>query len=289
MSATEHAAVEEPERQGSATGRVGRLSRGVRRVLRTNLLAVRKTRRERDDAFTAAREASATAEETTLEYETEKHKLDPNDQRPGRLPLAILTATGTALLDTLPAFWTAQALNRSPRETVFLTFLFVALLTALSSLLSVFTHLGWRVSRLITFVLAAAGIVLATGLRYDFVRVVNGDSRLRAALEAGVLALFSVVLIWVGYLVLVRAEPRKLFQLRAASEAAESEAGERARAFNDAEIAYSLAGEALQQVFINRQGEPDELLRNVDQELKEVAVERAKRLAVVHGGAEGTE
>jgi branched-subunit amino acid transport protein len=289
MSATEHVAAEEPDPEPgrSAVTGVGRLSRGARRVLRTKLLLLRQRRRERDDAEAAEERTGAAAEETALEYETEKHTRDPNETRPGRFPVATTIAGGAALLETLPAYWTAEALNRSPRETVVMTFLFVALLTIVSSMLSLFTHLEWRLSRVMTLVVGTVGVAIATGLRYDFVRVVNGDSAGRAALEAGVLALFSVVLVWLGFVVLVRCEPWKLFRLRVASETAEAVAIACAAALEGVEVEYALAGEALQHAYINRDGESEELVADVAKELQEVAAEKARRLSVVPGGAEG--
>jgi hypothetical protein len=288
MGATEYVAVDEPEPEPerSSANAVGRLSRGARRVLRTKLLFLRQKRRERDDAGATAKRTSAAAEETALEYETEKHTRDPNEKRPGRFPVATATAAGAALLEIMPAYWTAQALNRSPRETLVMTFLFVALLTIVSSMLSLFTHLGWRLSRVMTLVVGAVGAAIATGLRYDFVRVVNDDSAGRAALEAGVLALFTVVLVWLGFVVLVRCEPWKLYRLRVASEGAEAEAVACAAAVDGAEVDYALAGEALQHAYINRHGESDELVVDVAKELQEIVAEKARRFAVVPAGAE---
>jgi hypothetical protein len=213
-----------------------------------------------DEATTEAAAAATASEADMAErlYLAQRQRVDPDGKRPGSLPLAIFAAIVFAVLDVGPARWAAEALGSSLRDTRIVTLLLVAGLAGFAVLLSHFKHghvpvrdgrrrRNWS----LWFALAASAalVVIESKLRYDFLRVTEGDNRMSAGFESGLLALVTAGLLWMSYVVLLRAEPVELFILRrrrnrlaAAAEARREEASlATARRLNEGRVAAGIA------------------------------------------------
>jgi hypothetical protein len=175
---------------------------------------------------TAAEAAVATTREADMAdrlYLAQRQRLDPDGKRPGSLLVAVIAAIALAVLDIFPALWAAEALGGNLRETRLVALLLVAGLAGFAALLSHFKHghvpvrNGRRIRNWsLWFALAAsiALVLIESGLRFDYLRTGGADTRLTAGIEAGLLALVTAGLLWMSYVVLLRAEPIALFLLR---------------------------------------------------------------------------
>jgi hypothetical protein len=170
-----------------------------------------------------AEEAAGDADAARATYAAERHSLDPEGKRGGSLTIAAFVACVLAVLDVAPAWWAAQALGGEQLDTWLVTGLLVAGLAGFAALLSHFKHghVRYRDGRRqrnwsfwAAFAASAALVLIESGLRFDYLRTVMLDTYFGATIEAGLLALVTTALLWMSYVVLLRAEPIVLWKAR---------------------------------------------------------------------------
>jgi hypothetical protein len=150
----------------------------------------------------------------------ERAMSDAEDRRFGSLLGAFAIAIGVSIIDLLPAYWAAQALGHGVMDTWLVTGILVAALTGVAWMMSHYRNKGSRGPFLAALVFTVVLILVEAGLRLDFLRTVNDATVRRAALEGAMLAGISGVLVWVGYMKLVDAEPYATWKRRRAANRA---------------------------------------------------------------------
>jgi hypothetical protein len=151
----------------------------------------------------------------------ERRKADPRERINRRLGTGI--GTGLAVLDALPAYWSAQAFGLDQDSTLILTVLLCAALGAAMWLLDLFSHAQRRSALRVLEVTLLAGYVSLFVLRLDYLQVVGGEDFLSAAIESIALTAVSAALVGVGYVVLSHRMPKAVADAeRAARETAGS-------------------------------------------------------------------
>ena len=192
----------------------GRATRRQHRAVRRRLSALHVAEQREDAARATAAAATDEAEFAQAEYEAELQSVDPDGKRRGSLPFAVLAALLFALADIIPAWWAAEALGGGWFQTALVTGLLVAGLAGFAALLSYFQHERRRTSMKFAFGAAATLVVVESLLRLDYL-LTTGDEGLRRALtEAGLLALVTAGLLWMSYVVLLRAESVSMWRMR---------------------------------------------------------------------------
>ena len=148
---------------------------------------------------------------------------DAEDRRFGSLPWAFAIAIVVSIVDVLPAYWAAQALGNGVADTWLVTGILVAGLTGVAWMMS-----HYRNKRKPRAIPRRAFLHrrLDPGrdvLRVRYVLAVNDATVFDAALQGVVLAGISGVLVWVGYMKLVDAEPYAAWKRRRAAQRASAD------------------------------------------------------------------
>lgn len=168
----------------------------------------------------AAAEARAAAE---------RRKANPHERINRRLGTVV--AAALALLDALPAYWSAQAFGLDQTSTVILTVLLCAALGGAMWLLDLFSLQGRRSALRILEGILGAGFVTMFALRLQYLQVTGGEGFWPAAIEALALTAVSAALVAVGYVVLSHRTPKAVASAeRLAWQAAHSGAADDAAA-----------------------------------------------------------
>ena len=192
----------------------GRAGRRQQRAIRRRLNALQIAEQREDAAHASAASATEEAEFAQAEYEGELQSVDPDAKRRGSLPWAVVAAGVLAGLDVFPAWWAAEALGGDYFETVLVTGLLVAGLAGFAALLSYFDHDRRRTSLRFAFAAAVVLVLVESGLRFDYLVTVTDQGYRSAVIETGLLALVTSGLLWMSYVVLLRAESVALWRMR---------------------------------------------------------------------------
>jgi len=187
-----------------------RYQRRIERALRRRLADVKEAVPGHQEAVVTADDVTAEADFAEDEFEDEEKRTDPHERRRGSLPLAVCMASVFSLADVMPSYWAAEALGGSPFETWVVTGLFVAAVAGFGWMLSYYRHDGEERGFLVAFGCAASMVAAEVYLRFDYLRVVAQATLVRATFQAFVLGLITTLLIWLSYLVLVRARSVRL-------------------------------------------------------------------------------
>jgi hypothetical protein len=170
---------------------------------------------------------------------------DAEDRRFGSLLGAFAIAIAVSIVDVLPAYWAAQALGNGVIDTWLVTGILVAGLTGVAWMMSHYRNKGSRGPFLAALFFTLAFILVETGLRLRYVRTVNDATVLDAALQGAVLAGISGVLVWIGYMKLVDAEPYATWKRRRAAQRASADLKKLQIEYERNDIDYRQALEAL--------------------------------------------
>lgn len=189
----------------------------------------RNDRAQADLAAAVAEQASRQAAEARARASAERHKASPHRQLGRRFATA--AATALALLDVLPAYWTAEAFGLDQIPTLALTVLLCAALGGQMWLLDLFATKGRRVTFWLLVALLGAGFVTIFALRLDYLQVTGYEGMPSAALGALALTGMSAALVAVGFVLLSHRRPKAVASAdRAARRAARADTQEAASA-----------------------------------------------------------
>lgn len=143
-------------------------------------------------------------------------------------------AAGLAVLDAVPAYWSAQAFGLDQTSTLVITGLLCAALGGAMWLLDLFASQRRRRALRILQASLTAGLLALFVLRLDYLQVTGAPSFWVAAVQALALTALSAVLITVGYVLLAHRIPKTLATAqraaRQASAAPAAQAAQEARA-----------------------------------------------------------
>lgn len=163
----------------------------------------REARHDQSVADQLAAEADQASQQRT-DAETraaaERRKANP-DERINR-PLGTTLAITLALLDALPAYWTAEAFGLSQTSTIIVTVLLCAALGGGMWLLELFSRQHRRSALRILGAALAAGFLAMFGLRQNYLEVTGGQGFMSSALESLALTAMSAALVCVGFVIL---------------------------------------------------------------------------------------
>ena len=129
-----------------------------------------------------------------------------------------MIAIVVSIVDVLPAYWAAQALGNGVADTWLVTGILVAGLTGVAWMMSHYRNRGGRGQLLAAMIFTFGLIVVEAFLRVRYLLVVNDATVFDAALQGVVLAGISGVLVWVGYMKLVDAEPYATWKRRRSAQ-----------------------------------------------------------------------
>jgi hypothetical protein len=158
-----------------------------------------------DDAAELAGKEAAEAKARVL---AEKHKAGSHKQVNRKL--GTLIAVILALLDVVPAYWTAQAFGLDQVSTVVLAALLCAALGGAMWLLDLFVDKGRRVAARVLGCALGAGFVGIFVLRLDYLMVIGGSGILAAGIQALALTGLSAALVAVGFVLLSHRIPKEV-------------------------------------------------------------------------------
>jgi uncharacterized membrane-anchored protein len=135
----------------------------------------------------------------------ERHKASPHKRINRRLGTGL--AVGLALLDALPAYWSAEAFGLGQDSTLVLTVLLCAALGGAMWLLDLFDSKGRRGALRILAAALGAGFVTLFVLRLEYLQVTGGGNVWSSAIEAFALTAISAALVAVGFVLLSHRTP----------------------------------------------------------------------------------
>lgn len=182
---------------------------------------------EADRLDTEAAEAGRRSADAEARAGAERRKANPHERINRRLGTAL--AVTLAVLDALPAYWSAEAFGLSQTSTLILTVLLCAALGGGMWLLDLFSRQHRHSALRILEGALGAGFLGMFVLRFDYLQVTGGETLLSAAIEALALSAVSAALVAVGFIVLSHRTPKAVADAeRLARETAGSGAGEAA-------------------------------------------------------------
>jgi hypothetical protein len=214
---------------------VSRAIQAIGTLLSESPLANEQFQEARHDKAEADRLANEAAQsgvrkaDAVARAAAERRKADPHERinRPFGTGLAIVFA----VLDALPAYWSAEAFGLSQDSTLVLTALLCAALGGGMWLLDLFGRQRRRAALRLLEGALAAGFIGMFVLRFDYLQVTVGDDAGSSAIEALALTTISAALVAVGYVVLSHRTPKAVADAeRAVQQTAQSGAQEAAAA-----------------------------------------------------------
>jgi hypothetical protein len=155
----------------------------------------------RADQFDAgAEQASRAAADAQARAIAERHKASPHKRVNRHLGTGL--AICLAILDALPAYWSAEAFGFDRASTVVLTVLLCSALGGAMWLLDLFVDKQRRLATRILGCALGAGFVGMFVLRLDYLQVSGGSGIGSAAIQALALTSISAALVGVGFVLL---------------------------------------------------------------------------------------
>ena len=160
------------------------------------------------------------ANDASARVVAERHKASPH-KRINRWVGTGLAVT-LAVLDVLPAYWSAQAFGLDQGSTLVLTVLLCVALGGAMWLLDLFAAKGRTLALRLVELTLGAGFAALFILRLDYLDVTGAAGFWQAAVQALALTALSAALVAVGYVLLSHRVPR---EVTAAQHAARQVAG----------------------------------------------------------------
>ena len=153
-------------------------------------------------------------------------------------------AAGLAVLDAVPAYWSAQAFGLDQASTLIITVLLCAALGGAMWLLDLFASQRRRRALRVLQGSLAAGLLALFVLRLDYLQVTGAASFWVAAVQALALTGLSAVLVTVGYVLLAHRVPKTLAAAQRAAR--QASAVPAAQAVQEAHLQASASRAALE-------------------------------------------
>jgi hypothetical protein len=212
------------------------------------------------DQFQAARHGQAQARQLDQQADTarqqaghaqaraaaEQLKAGPHQRIPRGAGTAL--AAGLAVLDAVPAYWSAQAFGLDQTSTYIITVMLCTALGGAMWLLDLFTSQRRRRALRILQASLTAGLLALFVLRLDYLQVTGAVSFWVAAVQALALTGLSAVLVAVGYVLLAHRVPKTLAAAQRAAR--QASAAPAAQAAQEAHAQASAARDALEHTAI---------------------------------------
>jgi len=202
----------QPPSQGTQESALSYALRAIGELLSQSPLAheqfaeARYDQAEADRLTAEAAQAAARAADADARVAAERHKADPH-KRIGRR-LAVALAAALALLDLVPAYWSAQAFGLDQYSTIMVTILLCTAAGGTMWLLDLFTAKGHTTALRALQAVLGAGFTALFVLRLNYLQVAAGEPLLPAAIQSLALTALSAVLIAVGYVLLSHRLPK---------------------------------------------------------------------------------
>lgn len=175
-----------------------------------------------------AGDARKRADQTHARAAAEQLKAGPRQRIPRGAGTSL--AAGLAVLDAVPAYWSAQAFGLDQTSTLFVTGLLCAALGGAMWLMDLFTSQQRRRALRILQACLAGGLIALFALRLDYLLVTAAASFWLAAIQALALTALSGILVVTGYVLLDHRVPKALAAVqRAARQAAPDAANQAAQ------------------------------------------------------------
>jgi uncharacterized membrane-anchored protein len=172
----------------------------------------------------------------------EQLKADPHQRIPRTAGTTL--AAGLAVLDAVPAYWSAEAFGLNQTSTLIVTVLLCAALGGAMWLLDLFTSQHRRRALRIMQACLAGGLIALFALRLDYLQVTGAAGFWLAAIQALALTALSAGLVVTGFVLLAHRVPKPL---AAAQQAArQADPGSAIEAAQDAHAQASAARAALE-------------------------------------------
>jgi hypothetical protein len=205
------------------------------------------------DQFHAARHHAAQARQLDEQVKAARKQADQAQARvaaerlqasPGqRIPRGTGTtlAAGLAVLDAVPAYWSAQAFGLDQTSTLFVTLLLCAALGGAMWLLELFNSQQRRRALRILQACLAGGLTALFALRLDYLLVTAAASFWLATIQALALTALSGILVVTGYVLLDHRVPKSLAAAQRAARQAAPDAATQAAQTAHAQASSSRA------------------------------------------------
>jgi hypothetical protein len=257
-------------RGGSASGEASKASESGWRAEQqlTRLLTKTQQRRERLAQFRGRLAAAKGDDESAwAALDQERTLSDAEDRRFGSLLGAFAIAIVVSVVDVLPAYWAAQALGNGVTDTWLVTGILVTGLTGVAWMMSHYRNRGGRAQLRTAVIVTFALILVEAFLRVRYLLVVNDATTFDAALQGAVLACVSGVLVWVGYMKLVDAEPYATWKRRRAAQRASADLKKLQIEYERADTNYRQALQALRLGWFEHESRNPRLVAAIEDEL----------------------
>jgi hypothetical protein len=203
------------------------------------------------------------------ELDNERVLNDPADRRFGSLPAAFAITIGVTAIDVFPALWASEALGNGVTDTWLVTGILVAGLTAVAWMMSHYKNKKSARWPFLAALFLTCGLILVEGgLRMRYMIVVNNSTMFDAALQGVVLALISGVLVWIGYMKLVDAEPHSTWKRRLAARQTSGEVKKLRMQYQRIDDEYRQTRQALEQATLSYGSTNPRLRAAIDEELQ---------------------
>jgi hypothetical protein len=251
--------IEQPPKPGADETPLSYAMRTIGNLLMESPLAHQQFQDARHDRAVADRlhvetvRAGKEAAEANARLVAERHKANPH-KRINRT-LGTCLAASLALLDAVPAYWTAEAFGLDQNATLIVTVLLCVALGGAMWLLDLFAGKGQRLAVRILGSALGAGFVALFLLRFSYLQVVGGEDGWSAGGQAFALTGLSAALVVVGFVLLSHRVPKPVADAehharraarhgaRAAADAADARAAMSRAALEDTVITWALSGE----------------------------------------------
>ena len=174
---------------------------------------------QRDQQAQAAREQAGHAQARAA---AEQLKADPHQRIPRTA--GTMLAAGLAVLDAVPAYWSAQAFGLDQTSTLIVTVLLCAALGGAMWLLDLFNSQRRRHALRVLEACLAGGLIALFALRLDYLQVTGAVGFWLAAIQAFALTALSAVLVATGYVLLAHRVPKSLAAAQQAARQAAPDA-----------------------------------------------------------------
>ena len=197
----------------------------------------------------------------------ERALTDAEDRRFGSLLGAFVIAIVVSIVDVLPAYWAAQALGNGVADTWLVTGILVAGLTGVAWMMSHYRNRGGRGQLLAAIIFTLGLIVVEAFLRVRYLLVVNDATVFDAALQGVVLAGISGVLVWVGYMKLVDAEPYATWKRRRSAQRSSADLKKLRIEYERCDTNYRQALQALRLAWFECESRNPRLVAAIEDEL----------------------
>ncbi len=175
----------------------------------------RHNRARAEQFAAAAAKAAGEGREAQARAVAERHKASPHKQLNRQLGTAL--AVVLAVLDALPAYWSAEAFGLNQVSTLVIAGLLCAALGGAMWMLDMFVDRQRHAAARVLGCALAAGFAGIFALRLDYLMVTQGSGVLSASIQALALTGLSAALVAVGFVLLSHRVPKAVAEAESAA------------------------------------------------------------------------